>query len=706
MSCHTEKKDNLNKLPIPSDKSKKIALIGNPNVGKSQIFNLLTNSHELVGNFPGITVSTAIGVFKSKTIDVLIYDLPGTYSLTNSNNVEIITRNWIIENNPDLIMNVVDSSNLERNLLLTLILMEFNIPLVLVLNMFDIAQGKGFSINVDALQEELKIPVFQLVAVKKSEKAKFKKWFENQIITPPDNPDFPNYDQKIVQPISELHNAIFPDLPLAFWYTSNLIGGKTENISQFYEKINVFEKETEKHHLNTNNTQLQITNKRIDRFKAKFPDLELSLMKERHRLIKKILSKVQVKIRKDRSLTQQLDLVLTNKFLGIPIFFLLIWIMFQFTFEISRPFTDYILVILNSVSIIVESILSPIPNSELVISFINDGLISGIGTVISFLPIVFFLFIVIAILEDSGYFSRGSFIIDKLMVQFGMEGRSFVPMVLGFGCNIPGVLSTRNIEGKRERLLTISILPFMSCSARLPIYILFGTLFFYQDATVLILFLYFLGVVAGLLVILLFKFILKKKNYYSTPLILEMPPYILPNFNSVLTKAVTQARSFIKKITSIVLLGSAIIWILSHILLNPLTIEASPIYDQTLLGILGKFIQPIFAPLGFNWKLVIALIFGLMAKEVIISTIGILYIAGSSMATGQLANILSKDPSLTPLVALTYMVFVLLYIPCIATLGIIKSETNKKYASFVIIYTFVVAYAISWLFYTVGSLLL
>ncbi len=705
MSCHSDK-SIINEADTPnSDDYKKVALVGNPNVGKSQIFNLITNLHQMVGNFPGITVSTSQGLFKSKSVKAFIIDLPGSYSLSNSNNVEVITRDWIVDNKPDLLVNVIDSSNIERNLILTLILIEFDIPLVLVLNMDDIARNKGFKINSEVLQKILNIPVYSLVAVKKDAKTNLKKWLEQKIIDLPSKPRLPEYNKEIVKTINKLNDLLSPEVPMPVWYSTKLLEGN----EKYNEIIQTLLSNSKVSHNCEDNNQnkciLQNIDSIVEGFKKNHEDYQTVLLQEKHKFIRKILPTIQIKFRKDQSLTQHLDIVLTNKYLGIPIFILIVWIMFQLTFEISKPFTDYITILLALLSSIVETVLGKFPHTELLISFINDGIISGAGTVLSFLPIVFFLFIAIAILEDSGYFSRGSFIVDKLMVQFGLEGRSFVPMVLGFGCNIPGVLSTRNIEGKRERLLTISILPFMSCSARLPIYILFGTMFFYRDATELILFLYLLGVVIGLLVVLIFKAILKKKNFFSTPLILEMPPYMMPNINSVLNKSVTQARSFLKKITSIVLLGSAIIWLLSHIVLNPLQLQLTPAYDQTLLGILGKFIQPIFAPLGFNWKLVIALIFGLMAKEVIISTISILYL-GTGVLSGHLTHVLLQDPSLTPLVALTYMVFVLLYIPCIATIGIIKSETSKKYATFVMLYTFVVAYTISWIFFTLGSIIL
>ena len=485
MACHKENKSTIDKEPISLSKCKQIALVGNPNVGKSQIFNLLTNSHEMVGNFPGITVSMAQGIFKTPNVEAVIIDLPGSYSLSNKHNVENITRNWILEHTPDVIVNVVDSSNLQRNLLLTLILMEFDIPIILVLNMMDIAKGKGLFIDATALAKELSIPVFSLTSVNKQDQKKFLIWFEKQIENPPDVPVYPKYSQQIMKSITKIDNLISPLTSMSFWHACKIIEG-TDDFYSSLKKVQPIQVSSsieivdESFIVTEIEQELEIVSK-ID------PDSQALFYKERYTVLTEILSKVQKQISKDRSLTQHLDIVLTNKYLGIPIFILILWVMFKFTFETSLPFVDYISLGLDLLASGVTFIGSFLPNSELLVSFINDGIISGTGTVLTFLPIVFFLFIVISILEESGYFSRGSFIVDKIMVQFGLEGRSFVPMVLGFGCNIPAVLSTRNIEGKKERMLTISILPFMSCSARLPVYFQFGTIFFIYYTTVLIL---------------------------------------------------------------------------------------------------------------------------------------------------------------------------------------------------------------------------
>lgn len=701
MHCHQEKPFSNNELFLNLH-LKKVALIGNPNVGKSQIFNLLTNSKQLVGNFPGVTVSVAHGIFMNKNNKNLgeIFDLPGSYSLAHTNQAETLTRNWLIENNADLIVNVIDSSNLERNLFLTLILMEIGRPLVIILNMVDIAHGKGTIINTEALEKELQIPVFPLIATKKTAKIELIEWISSKIENPPEIPSIPCYSPQILTHITNLKSYFNFNSPKTTWFATRILEGDTDLINSL-DKLNIDEEMQFSLYSQSSNLLEDII-----AFNEEFNDKDEIFYKERYKIIRNIIQKVITRNPRKTSLTRHLDTVLTDKFFGIPIFIFILWSMFQFTFEISQPFVEYINLIIFSLSELVSYLTGFIPFGIILNSFINDGILVGVGTVLSFLPTILLLFIAISILEDSGYLARGAFIIDKFMVQFGLEGRSFVPMILGFGCNIPGVMSTRNIVGKRERLLTIMILPFMSCSARLPVFILFGSIFFIHHTSALVLFLYLFGVTIGLLVTLIFKLLLKKEKFYITPLILELPSYMTPSLSNARKKATLQGKHFVKKITDIILFGSIAIWIVSHISLNPIGFDVlNSDYSNTILFFIGKNLQPIFEPLGFNWQLVIALLLGLMAKEVIIATLGVIYL-GSGAIISNLPQILSNDPSLSPLVIFTFLVFILLYIPCLPTVGIIKSETNKKLAIFSIVYTFLVAYSVSWILYNIGSILL
>ena len=650
----------------------------------------MTKSNEPVGNFPGVTVGSTGKIFETEKFISIIYDLPGTYGLSDTNPAEIITKNWLIENNPDVIVNIVDSSNLQRNLVLTLQLLEFNIPTVIILNKMDVADNNGIIINLDLLKSQLNVPLFLLSATKKKSLTLLKEWLINEISIL-NNPLYvPNYSPELVQSVLDLKKYVPESNETSFWQLTQLVQNNisiTTNSSLVNKNSNIHKELEEK----------------INFFQANHSNYKTILIEERQKLSRKIIKKSITRNPLKRTTTQLLDQVLADKYLGIPIFLLIIWIMFQFTFELSRPFTEYLNITINWAQQFSSSLFTGIPNGTVFYSFLIDGILSGVGTVLSFLPIIFFLFIIIAILEDSGYFARGSFIVDKLFVHFGLEGRSFVPMILGFGCNIPGILSTRNITGKRERYLTISIIPFMSCSARLPVYILLASIFFLASTSEMILFLYLTGVGVGLILLLLFKMVLRKKKSFTTPLILEMPPYMIPSFQSVLTKSFNQIKSFLKKITSTILIGTIIVWLLSHITINPLALSSNTSLSQnSLLYIIGSLLEPIFSPLGFNWKLIIALIFGVLAKELIISTLAVLYISSDSL----LAHSLSIDPSITPVIALAYMVFILLYTPCLPTISMIKSETNKKFTVFVIFYTFTLAYILSFIVLTIGNIVI
>jgi ferrous iron transport protein B len=608
-----------------------IVLLGNPNVGKTQVFNELTNSNQHVGNFPGVTVSRKHGFLQEGDLIIEIIDLPGTYSFSSDNLAEIVTRDWIIENPPDLIINVVDASNLERNLYLTTVVKKLNIPMVIALNMIDVAKSKGIKIHYQQLSEELNIPVVPLVATKRKSILHFKEF--------------------ILQTIS-----------------NNLTN-------------------------NNNITEVELPE----------PDAVTS-----YKYIRSITKKVISRNEKVKTFSKHLDEVFTHKYLSIPIFLGIIWLMFLFTFEIAQPFVEYMELVLIIISDLISQTFGKYQSLDLLTSLLTEGIIAGVGTVIIFVPNIFLLFLILALLEDSGYLARGAFIMDRLMVKFGMEGRSLVPMITGFGCNVPAIMATRNIEGKRERVLTILISPFMSCSARLPVFVLFGSIFFSFYASGVVAALYIGGVIVALFIALLFKkLVMRKEKHYSTPLFLELPPYFRPRFKNAVKKSFKRSTHFIKKVTGIVLIGTIIIWLLAHITLDPLGLQANIVdYGNTAIGLIGKTIEPIFKPLGFNWQLIVALIFGLLAKEIIIATLGIVYIGSTITSDTALTSMILLNSGITPLVALTFMVFVLLYVPCIPTISIIKSETNKKFAMFTVLYTSLVAYISAFLVFTIGSLLL
>lgn len=665
---------------------KLIALIGNPNVGKTVVFNALTGSSQSTGNFPGVTVARKHGVFQTEKGRYEVVDLPGSYSLAHTSPAEIVTREWILENKPDVIVNVVDASNLRRNLVLTTILMELGIPVLLVLNMVDVAHSKGIKIDHQKLGECLGVPTFPLVAKNKGRVAEFKKWLANLVENQLPDPQYPQYGEELLSYVEKLRKVLsLTEVDRPTWLATKLLEGDNQ-ILKFYSG-------------SIDESQLSMIEDTVQRFKDELsfqidePDMAFS--HARSVLIQRSLRRsVKRDLDHSWSITNQMDEVLTHRWLGVPIFVMLLWVMFQLTFELAAPFMEYIDLGFVLVASLVEGLLGDFP---LLVSLINDGAIAGVGGIVVFLPNIIILFLAIGVLEDSGYLARSAFIMDRLMVRLGMEGRSFVPMLMGFGCNVPAIMATRNIAGNKERLQTIFASPFMSCAARLPVYILFAGIFFPQSASEVVLGLYLLGIVVAVLVALLFKYGHPQVKGFSTPLMLEMPPFLQPTSRSVGQQAWKRASHFVQKAGTVILVASILIWFMSHITVDPIAIKAdtSGEIGNTLVGLAGKLLEPFFSPLQFNWRLVVGLIFGVVAKEVVVAGLGVLYVGGSG-SESSLGEALLADPSLSQSVALGYMVFVLLYIPCIATLAAIKAETGKqKWALFTAVYTFVTAYIVS-----------
>lgn len=664
----------------------RIALAGNPNVGKSTLFNQLTGMRQHVGNWPGKTVEKKEGAFHYKDIEIEMVDLPGNYSLSAYSIEEIVSRDYIVDENPDVIVNIVDASNLERNLYLTVQMMELGANLVLALNMNKFAAKKGLSIDAKKLSKLLGIPVVKIEASDETGSEDLL----NAIITvykkPNDVQKRLNYGVELSEHINELQRIIEADNAL-------------NNISSNWTAIKLLENDKiiiEKVKQTQNGPNIVSNSEKIQKhLKDIFgEDSDEAIADARYGFIAGLMQESVKKPKIDKiTRSDYIDQVVTNKYLGIPIFLFIMWLTFQITFTVGAPFQELVETFFGWLGETVASILG----TGWVSSLVVDGIIGGVGGVLVFVPLIFLLFLMLSILEDSGYLARAAFLMDKFMHKLvGLHGKSFIPMILGFGCCVPGIMATRTLENEKDRLLTMLIVPFMSCSARLPVYALFAAAFFsaYQGWVIFSLYL------LGMMVAIIMAFIFKKTLFagISAPFVMELPPYRRPTLKGTLIHTWERGYLFIKKAGTIILALSVAIWVLSSL---PMGVEYGS--QASITGQIGTVMAPVFAPLGFGqWQPSVSLIFGILAKEVVISTFGTLYGVGD----GGSGIITALHDTFSPLAAYSFMAFVLLYIPCLATIGTIKRETNSwKWPVFTIIYTTAVAWVVSFIIYQGGSLL-
>lgn len=664
----------------------RIALAGNPNVGKSTLFNQLTGMRQHVGNWPGKTVEKKEGAFHYKDIEIEMVDLPGNYSLSAYSIEEIVSRDYIVDENPDVIVNIVDASNLERNLYLTVQMMELGANLVLALNMNKFAAKKGLSIDAKKLSKLLGIPVVKIEASDETGSEDLL----NAIITvykkPNDVQKRLNYGVELSEHINELQRIIEADNAL-------------NNISSNWTAIKLLENDKiiiEKVKQTQNGPNIVSNSEKIQKhLKDIFgEDSDEAIADARYGFIAGLMQESVKKPKIDKiTRSDYIDQVVTNKYLGIPIFLFIMWLTFQITFTVGAPFQELVETFFGWLGETVASILG----TGWVSSLVVDGIIGGVGGVLVFVPLIFLLFLMLSILEDSGYLARAAFLMDKFMHKLvGLHGKSFIPMILGFGCCVPGIMATRTLENEKDRLLTMLIVPFMSCSARLPVYALFAAAFFsaYQGWVIFSLYL------LGMMVAIIMAFIFKKTLFagISAPFVMELPPYRRPTLKGTLIHTWERGYLFIKKAGTIILALSVAIWVLSSL---PMGVEYGS--QASITGQIGTVMAPVFAPLGFGqWQPSVSLIFGILAKEVVISTFGTLYGVGD----GGSGIITALHDTFSPLAAYSFMAFVLLYIPCLATIGTIKRETNSwKWPAFTIIYTTAVAWVVSFIIYQGGSLL-
>lgn len=652
------------------------ALVGNQNCGKTTLFNQLTGSNQHVGNFPGVTVDRKDGVIKGYK-NTLITDLPGIYSMSPYSSEEIVTRNFLLKEKPKAIINIVDATNIERNLYLTMQLLELNMPMVVALNMMDEMSGNGGTVLINELEDHLGVPVVPISAAKGEgidelvshvlhvayyqEKPQFLQYFDNQAL------------DRCINAIEHLieDHAKKARVPLRF-AASKL----AENDSLLLEQLDLSQNEKE---------ILEHIRKQLEEESSL--DCSAAIASDRFHSIINICRQTVKKPHesKERLRSQKIDQFLTGKYTGIPAFIGIMGIVFFLTFNVIGSFLQGILE--NGVSVVtnyVDTLLTQAQINVALHSLIIDGIFNGVGTVLSFLPIIVTLFFFLSILEDSGYMARVAFIMDKLLRKIGLSGRSIVPMLIGFGCTVPGVMASRTLSSRRDRQMTIILTPFMSCSAKLPIYAFFTSVFFPGKGAFVMIFLYIFGILTGIIFALILKGSLFKGE--PVPFVMELPNYRMPGAKNVRQLLWEKAKDFLQRAFTVIFVATIIIWFLQTFDLRFNIVAES---KESILAILAGYITPIFNPLGFgDWRISTALISGFMAKESVVSTLSILYGSTQSLLM-----------SLTTPAALSLLIFCLLYTPCIAAIAAIKRELNGKWALIVVFGQCLIAWLASFVVY-------
>jgi len=684
-----------------------VALAGNPNSGKTSLFNGLVGTHQKVGNFSGVTIEKYEGTLTYKNYKIKIIDLPGTYSLTAYSPEELIARNYIIEEKLDVVINVVDGTNLERNLYLTTQLMELETNLIVALNMFDEVKKQQIQIDIDQLETLLGSHVIPTNAVKKSGLNNLLdhvvRVYTGKITIAKNKLSF---SADIEKRIDTLVQLIETDKFLSKKHHCRWLAVKLlENDQEVYSLV--------KERAVWMKIEKVLLKFIADHEKEYKEEIEIAITGDRNAFIRGALAETVVFPKEmQETLTDRIDAILINRMLGLPIFFAIMWGLFQFTFKLGEAPMGWLEKCFEFLAMIMIKI---IPEGYLQ-SVIVDGIIAGVGGVLVFLPNIILLFLGLAFLEGTGYMARAAFVVDKVMHKVGLHGKSFIPMITGFGCSVPAFMSTRTLKNKADRLVTMMIIPFMSCGAKLPVYILLISAFFSPDHAGNVLFgIYLLGISIAIISAKILKTSLFQNK--SEPFVMELPPYRMPTFRSLLMQMWLKAYMYLKKAGTIILTASVIIWCASNFPVNK-NIDKKYAGQENLIrqeqlaysvsGRAGKLIEPVIRPLGFDWRIGIGLVSGLAAKEVVVSTLGTIYSLGETDESSvDLAQKLQADPKFDIATALSLMVFVLLYMPCIAATTVFHKEAGeKKWTVIYISYSIAVAWIMAFITYRIASLFL
>ena len=707
----------LNHIAEHRAKTINVALVGNPNCGKTSIFNIAAHAHERVGNYSGVTVDEKVGTFEHGGYTFNLTDLPGTYSLSAYSPEELYVRKHIIEKNPDIILNVVDGSNLERNLYLTTQLIDMDITMVMALNMFDELQKSGDQLDIDQLSTLLGMPI---VPTTGRSGDGIDRLFDKIIEV------FEGRDTKTrhlhVNHGTELEGCI------RTLRTELYEHGFSDTLSTRFLAIKLLENDKQLEQYTTERDpdgsvlkmRSRIAEEFLQRNGRKAPsqqgsdderqDIESAVTDAKYAFVRGALAECYVKNEKTtlHRLTDKIDAVVTHRWLGYPIFLVMMFITFFCTFAIGQYPMDWIDALFAWFGDLIGSAMPEGPLRSLLV----DGIITGIGSVIVFLPNILILYLFISIMEDSGYMARTAFIMDKLMHRMGLHGKSFIPMIMGFGCNVPAIMATRTIEDRKSRLLTMLVIPMMSCSARIPVYVILVSAFFSRYAAFVLMGLYLLGMIMAVLMAKLFSRFLVKGE--SLPFVMELPPYRMPTAKAVLRHTWEKGKEYLKKMGTIILGASIVVWALSYYPQNENRIVQA---ENSYMAKIGKTIEPVMRPCGFDWRQSVSLLAGIGAKEVVASTMAVVYATSNDEAElleedfeseegeGRISELIRNN--MTPLSAMSMLLFILLYMPCVSSIVAIKSESGKwKWALFTMLYTIGLAWLVSTLFFQIGSLLM
>lgn len=665
------------------------ALAGNQNCGKTTLFNALTGSNQHVGNFPGVTVDQKIGDIKGQK-NCSVVDLPGIYSLRPYTQEEIVTRDFIINEKPDCIINIVDATNIERNLYLTLQLLELRIPMVLALNMMDEVRSNGGTVDVEKMSKSLGIPVIPIAAAKGEGISEL----INQAVTTAKNKICPTV-WDFCENGSPIHRCIHAAVHLIDDHAQR-VGIQTRFCA--VKLIEGDEILTEKLELDENELELLEHCIVEMEFETQL-DRNAALAEMRYTFIEKVVASAVVKCHesKEHHRSMKIDKVLTGKYTAIPFFLAIMLFVFWLTFNvIGTGLSDLLSIAIEKITNTVDMGLTAYGINPVVHSLIIDGIFAGVGSVLSFLPIIVTLFFFLSILEDTGYMARVAFVMDRLLRKIGLSGRSFVPMLIGFGCSVPAIMATRTVSSDRDRKMTILLTPYMSCSAKIPIYAVFTAAFFPKHKALVMISLYVIGIVLAVLVSLVLKNTAFRGN--PVPFVMELPNYRLPSAKSVALLLWDKAKDFLQRAFTVIFLATIVIWFLQTFDTRLNVVDNS---ENSLLALVGKIISPIFKPLGFDdWRVATSLISGFSAKEAVVSTMAVLLNTSISDLNAVLSNYF------TPLTAFSFLVFTLLYTPCVAAVATIKRELNSSLKTVgVVVLQCAVAWLCGMIVYQIGNLI-